>query len=101
MRLVDPCRRPSASVLPVGCAASSSRSPAASLRTVLGEGRRLPAPGAPRRLELLFQMLATKRAGINGPPVTQVYWPADELFRAGADEKGKDSDSDDEQDAED
>ncbi len=38
---------------------------------------------------------AIKRAGINGPPVTQVYWPADELFRAGAD------DSDDEQDAED
>ena len=39
-------------------AASSSRSPAASLRTVLGGGCRLPAPGAARRLKLLFQMLA-------------------------------------------
>ena len=44
---------------------------------------------------------AIKRAGIDGPPVTQVYWPADELFRAGADEREADSDSDDEQDAED
>lgn len=44
---------------------------------------------------------AIERAGINGPPVTQVYWPADELFRAGADEPKKDADADDEQDAED
>ena len=44
---------------------------------------------------------AIERAGINGPPVTQVYWPADELFRAGADEREEDADSDDEQDAED
>ena len=33
--------------------------PAASLRPVLGEGSRLSAAGAPRRLELLLQMLAT------------------------------------------
>ena len=44
---------------------------------------------------------AIKCAGINGPPVTQVYWPADKLFRAGADEPKEDSDADDEQDAED
>ena len=44
---------------------------------------------------------AIERAGINGPPVTQVYWPADELFRAGADEREEDADADDEQDAED
>ncbi len=44
---------------------------------------------------------AIKRAGIDGPPVTKVYWPADELFRAGVDEKEKDSDTDDEEDAED
>ena len=46
-------------------------------------------------------MSAIKRAGINGPPVTQVYWPADELFRAGADEREEDSDSAGEQDTED
>ncbi len=44
---------------------------------------------------------AIERAGIDSPPVTQVYWPADELFRAGADEQEEDSDGDDEQDAED
>ena len=44
---------------------------------------------------------AIKRAGINGPPVTQVYWPADELFRAGADEREEGSDSDDGQEDED
>ncbi len=38
MRLVDPCRLLAASVLPVRRAASSSRSPAAALPTVLGEG---------------------------------------------------------------
>ena len=58
MRLVDPCRLPAASVLPVRRAASSSRSPAAALPTVLGERCRLPAPRAARRLEFLFQMLA-------------------------------------------
>ena len=44
---------------------------------------------------------AIERAGIDGPAVTQVYWPADELFRTGADEPEDDSDADDEQDAED
>ena len=44
---------------------------------------------------------AIKCAEIDGPPVTQVYWPADELFRAGADEREDDSDSDSEQNAED
>ena len=58
MRLVDPCRLLAASVLPVRRAASSSRSPAAALPTVLGERCRLPAPRAARRLEFLFQMLA-------------------------------------------
>ena len=41
-----------------------------------------------------------KRAGFDGPPVTQVYWPADELFRAGADDREQDSEADDGQDVE-
>lgn len=44
---------------------------------------------------------AIERAGINGPPATMVYWPAKELFRAGADEREEDFASGDEQDAED
>ncbi len=44
---------------------------------------------------------AIKNAGFGDSPVTQVYWPAEELFRAGADESEEDTDSDDEQDTED
>ena len=44
---------------------------------------------------------AIKRAEVNGPPVTQVYWPADELFRAGADEREQDANADGGRDAED
>lgn len=45
---------------------------------------------------------AIEKAKFSDSPVTQVYWPAEELFRAGADEQKEDSDSDsdDEQDAE-
>ena len=45
---------------------------------------------------------AIEGAGFEDSPVTQVYWPAEELFRAGVDKQkeGSDSDSDDEQDAE-
>ncbi len=39
------------------------------------------------------------KAGFGDSPVTQVDWPANELFRAGADEQEEGSDSDDEQDA--
>ena len=39
------------------------------------------------------------KAGFCDSPVTQVYWPANDLFRAGADEQEEGSDSDDEQDA--
>ena len=42
---------------------------------------------------------AIERAEFSAPPVTQVYWPADELFRAGADEQEEGSGADDEQDA--
>ena len=42
---------------------------------------------------------AIKRAKFSNSPVTQVYWPANELFRAGADEQEEGSASDDEQDA--
>ncbi len=38
------------------------------------------------------------KAGFKRSPVTQVYWPADNLFRAGADEQEEVTDSDDEQD---
>ena len=44
---------------------------------------------------------AIENAGFGASPVTQVYWPAKELFRAGADQDGGSADSDDEQDAED
>ena len=44
---------------------------------------------------------ALEKAGFDESPVTQVYWPAEELFRAGADEQEEGSESDDEQDAED
>ena len=44
---------------------------------------------------------AIKRAGFEGPPVTQVYWPADELFRAGADDRDQGSGTENGQDAED
>ena len=37
---------------------------------------------------------AIERAGFGDAPVTQVYWPAKELFRAGADERREDPDSD-------
>ena len=56
--LVNLCRLPSAPMLPVLRAGSSPGTPGASLRAVLGEGGRLSAAGAPRRLELLLQMLA-------------------------------------------
>ena len=41
---------------------------------------------------------AIEHAGFDGSPVTQVYWPADDLFRAGADER-EEAPSDDEEDA--
>ena len=44
---------------------------------------------------------AIGKTGFRDSPVAQVYWPAEELFRAGTDERDKDSDSDDEQDTED
>ena len=44
---------------------------------------------------------AIGKAGFSNSPVTQVYWPAEELFRAGADERAEGADSDDEQDLED
>ena len=58
IRLVNSCRFPAASLLPVLRAGSPPRPPAASLRSVLGEGGRLPFAGAPRGLEFLLQMLA-------------------------------------------
>ena len=39
-------------------------------------------------------------AGFRNSPVTQVYWPAEELFRAGAGESDEGTDSNDEQDIE-
>lgn len=42
---------------------------------------------------------AIKSAEFGTPAVTQVYWPANELFRTGADEQEASSDPDDEQDA--
>ena len=44
---------------------------------------------------------AIERAEFRDSPVTQVYWPAEALFRAGSDEREEDTDSDDEQDIED
>ena len=65
IRLVNPCRRLAASVLPVLRAGSTPGRPAASLWSVLGEGGRLSASGAPRRLELLLQMLAAALPAIS------------------------------------
>ena len=56
--LVSLRRRPAAPLPAVLRPGSPPGTPAASLRTVLGEGGRLSAAGAPRRLELLLQMLA-------------------------------------------
>ena len=44
---------------------------------------------------------AIEQAGFCDPRVTQVYWPAEALFRAGTDADRESSDSQDEQDAED
>ena len=41
---------------------------------------------------------AIKKAGFRDSPVMQVYWPAEELFRTGVDEREDGTDSDDEQD---
>ena len=57
--LVDARGRPAPPVLPVVRTAPSSRTLAASLPPVLRERGRLPLAGAPRRLELLLQLLAT------------------------------------------
>ena len=43
---------------------------------------------------------AIGKAGFGGSPVTQVYWPWKELFRAGSGEPEEGTDSDDEQDIE-
>ena len=57
VRLVNPRRRPAATLLPILRPGAPAGTPAAALRTALGEGGRLPTPGALRRLELLLQML--------------------------------------------
>ena len=57
--LVSLRRLPAAPLPSVLRPGSPPGTPAASLRPVLGEGSRLSAAGAPRRLELLLQMLAT------------------------------------------
>ena len=41
---------------------------------------------------------AIEKAEFRGPAVTPVYWPAEELFRTGADERDEGTDSDEEQD---
>ncbi len=41
---------------------------------------------------------AIRKAGFKDPPVTNVYWRAEDLFRAGANEPADNSDSQDEQD---
>ncbi|NKC17093.1 MAG: CRISPR-associated protein [Gammaproteobacteria bacterium] len=41
---------------------------------------------------------AIEGAEFRDPPVTTVYWPAEELFRTGADERDEGTDSDEEQD---
>ena len=43
---------------------------------------------------------AIEKAGFGNSPVTQVYWRAEELFRAGSDDRVEDIDSDNEQDSE-
>ena len=44
---------------------------------------------------------AIKNAEVGNSPVTQVYWPAEDLFRTGADEQQEGADSDDEHDIQD
>ena len=44
---------------------------------------------------------AIANAGFRNPPVTQVYWPAEELFRQGVDGPNESSDPENEQDTED
>ena len=61
--LVSLRRLPAAPLPSVLRPGSPPGTPAASLRPVLGEGSRLSAAGAPRRLELLLQMLATALPG--------------------------------------
>ena len=63
--------------------------------------RRRGELGGPVELPAIDISSAIARAGFEDSPVTQVYWPANELFRAGADEQeeGSDSDPGDEQDA--
>lgn len=53
----------------------------------------------PVELPVIDIQSAIKKAEFGDSPVTQVYWPASELFRTGADEQGDGSDSDDEHDA--
>lgn len=43
---------------------------------------------------------AISKAGFNASPVTQVYWPAEELFRAGAEDRKEGADSEDEENVE-
>ena len=43
---------------------------------------------------------AIGKAGFRNSPIAQVYWPAENLFRAGTDEQEENPDSDDELDAE-
>ena len=54
---VDPRRAGTAAVPPVLRTGPPAGPLAVTLRPVLGEGRRLPATGAPRRLQLLFQVV--------------------------------------------
>ena len=53
----------------------------------------------PVELPIIDIKASIARAEFPDPPVTQIYWPANELFRAGADEQEEGSDSDDGQDA--
>jgi hypothetical protein len=57
VRLVDLRRARAATVTPVTRTRSPSGTSAATLRPVLGERGRLPAPGAARRRQLLFQVV--------------------------------------------
>lgn len=53
--LIDLRRNRSASPAPIPSAGAPTRPPTTALRTILGEGGRLPGTGTPRRLELLFE----------------------------------------------
>ena len=57
VRLVDLRRARAATVTAVLRARTPPGTPAATLRSVLGERGRLPAPGAVRRRQLLFQVV--------------------------------------------